>query len=180
MILNHLKIDFENVEIEKADWGTMKASNKAGELGFLPMVSMKGKDYQCTGPILRQIGANHGLYNLKNAGEMYRADSACDVFFDVFGAVAKINFAPNPDAQKAALESLMGTVLPNTFKFLENRFTKLNCAYVSGSDKLCYADFTWASFMCTIAHNTNFPFSAGILQQMEMYPKTKEYLKRME
>ena len=119
------------------------------------------------------------MYNLKNPAEMYRADSAADVFFDVFNGIAKINFAPNPEAQKAALDSLMGSLLPNTFKFLENRLSKLNCAYVSG-DKLCYADFCWASFMCTIARNANFPFSGGVMQMIDMHPKTKEYLMRME
>lgn len=44
---------------------------------------------------MRQIGAVHGLYNLQSPGEMYRADSAADAFFDVFNAIAKINFAPN-------------------------------------------------------------------------------------
>jgi len=133
MLLNYLKKDFDNVEVEKPDWSAKQANGTAGEFGFLPMLTMGPKDYQCTAPILRQIGANNGLYNLKNPVEMYRADSACDTFFDVFGAVAKINFAPNPEAQKAALESLMGTVVPNTFKFLENRLTKLNIAYVSGN-----------------------------------------------
>lgn len=45
MLLSHLKMDFENVEVEKPDWATRQANGNAGEFGFLPMVSMKGKDY---------------------------------------------------------------------------------------------------------------------------------------
>ena len=110
---------------------------------------------------------------------MYRADSACDVFFDIFNQVGKINFSPTDEAKKAALDQLMNQIIPNSFKFLENRLSKLNIKYVS-ADNLCYADFCWASFMVTVALNSNFPFSGGIQQQMAMYPKTKQYLERMK
>jgi len=92
---------------------------------------------------------------------MYRADSGCDVYQDILSQVGKINFAPTDEAKKAALDQLMNQIIPNSFKFLENRFSKLNIKYVS-SDNLCYADFCWASFMVTIALNSNFPFSGGI------------------
>jgi len=92
---------------------------------------------------------------------MYRADSASEVFFDLWGQVAKINAAPTDLVKMAALDALMTQILPKSLQFLENRLKKLNIRYVSGNN-LCYADFCWASFMVTIALNSNFSFSGGI------------------
>jgi len=116
------------------------------------------------------MGAKHGLYNLTNQAEMYRADSACDVYFDVFDQVAATNFAKTEEAKKKNLDALLNNVIPKTYKFLEKRLTSLNVKYVSGNN-LCYADFCWASFMVTIASNANFPFSGELMAQLAMYPK---------
>lgn len=125
------------------------------------------------------MGAKHGLYNLTNQAEMYRADSACDVYFDVFDQVAATNFAKTEEAKKKNLDALLNNVIPKTYKFLEKRLTSLNVKYVSGNN-LCYADFCWASFMVTIASNANFPFSGELMAQLAMYPKTKQYLETMQ
>lgn len=69
----------------------------------------------------------------------------------------------------------MGTVIPNTYKFLEKRLTALNATYVTGAN-LSYADFCWASFYTNIATNANFPFSPMLVQMLEMFPNTKKYL----
>jgi len=110
---------------------------------------------------MRWIGAENGLYNLKDPDEMYRADSASEVYFDIFSQVAKINFAPTDLVKMAALDALMTQILPKSLQFLENRLKKLNIRYISGNN-LCYADFCWASFMVTVALNSNLSFSGGI------------------
>jgi len=125
------------------------------------------------------MGAKHGLYNLSNPAEMYRADSACDVYFDVFGQVAATNFASTEEAKKKNLDLLLKSLIPNTYKFIEKRLTTLNVKYISGNN-LCYADFCWASFMATIASNANFPFSGELMAQLASYPKTKQYLETMQ
>jgi len=48
MMFHHLKLDHENVDVTKTEWTSKVAKGEAGEFGFLPMVQVGDKKWQCT------------------------------------------------------------------------------------------------------------------------------------
>jgi len=41
-------LDYENIELTKEKWDQAVAKGDAGEFGFLPMIKVGDKTYQCT------------------------------------------------------------------------------------------------------------------------------------
>lgn len=178
MMLMTAGMPVENIDVQMQDWPSMKMSPDAGEFGYLPIVvAPNGKIYQGTNNVMRGFGMKLGLYNLKSPMEMYKADSAADAFIDFFDAVAKCMKDPTDEGKKKGVETLLTTVAPNTFKFIERRLA--GHKFIS-ADKLCYADYSMASLYCDMVLNVNFPFAPALQKMVDAHPRTKAYFITMQ
>ena len=157
MLLSFKGIPYVNEYIKRPDWPALR---ETVEFHGLPYVEVNGMKLGQTNAVLREAGAKYGLYDLNNSKEMYMADSAADIYNDIFGGLASCVLGGGTEEEKMAkVQALFAGLLTKSFVFLENRLTKTKWTYIGASDHLTYADFMWAAFYCNTVVNKTFPLS---------------------
>ena len=76
MLLNHAKIEFEDVRIPVSEYGKLKEHELADKFEFkqVPVLEMNGKFYSQSHSILRMLGRLHGYYP-EDPFEAWKVDS---------------------------------------------------------------------------------------------------------
>eukprot|EP00351_Strombidinopsis_sp_SopsisLIS2011_P003679 CAMPEP_0116876892 /NCGR_PEP_ID=MMETSP0463-20121206/8750_1 /TAXON_ID=181622 /ORGANISM="Strombidinopsis sp, Strain SopsisLIS2011" /LENGTH=202 /DNA_ID=CAMNT_0004523783 /DNA_START=28 /DNA_END=636 /DNA_ORIENTATION=- len=143
MILTHAKVEFEDVRLNKEQFGEMVASGKL-EFNQVPAFEMEdGKVLTQGVSILRYLGAKHGYYPT-DALKAWEADSMIDAMSDFNNTMRKIMFAPNEEAKAAAQKEFAEVHAPTFFTRAEKRLAGQK---YFGGDSPNVFDFFFGSFM---------------------------------
>ena len=151
MLLSYKGIPYVNEYVKRPDWPVHR---ETVEFHGLPYLELHGMKLGQTNAVLREVGAKCGLYDLKHPKCMYRADSAADIYNDIFNGLGACVLGGGTEEEKMArVQALFAGPLTKSLVFLENRLTKTKWTYIAASDHLTYADFMWASFYCNTVTN---------------------------
>ena len=83
--------------VTQQEWANRKVAGNGGEFGFLPVLTIEGKEYGQTGAILRMLGSKYGYYDTANA---YNIDSVIELFEEANNNLGKLLFMQGDEEQK--------------------------------------------------------------------------------
>jgi glutathione S-transferase len=122
MVLNHAKIEFEDVRYTREKWAEAKPSGNF-EFGQMPAIEYDGKFYAQSVSILRFLGRKHGYYS-DDAVTAWRIDSTIDAIGDLKTALYKFAWEQDEEKKKEALKNFTENVLPPWLTAIEKRIEK--------------------------------------------------------
>ena len=114
--LNKAGIQFEDISVSQQEWANRKAANNAGEFGFLPTLTIEGKEYGQTGAILRMLGSKYGFYDQQNS---YNIDSVIELFEEGNNCLGKLLFMHDEEMIKAEIGRQIEAVHKPALAFFE-------------------------------------------------------------
>ena len=168
LLLNHAKVDFENVMFGMEDWPNHKPNMPNGQVPCLE--TSDGKKMGQSVSIVRFLGAKYGYYP-KDPMEAYETDALCDAAQDVMAKVYLPIFGP-ADKKEENISLVIDEVMPKFLNMLEPRLG--DSGFVCG-EKLTIADFWIGGFYTNYATNPMCYAPERWAALLEKYPKFKAY-----
>ena len=176
MLLNHAKVEFEDVRIERADWPQYKQDHAAElEWGQMPALYHDGKEINQSISVLKYVGRIYGYYPA-DAYEAWRVDSFHDALSDLFTAMAKARFETDAEKQKEMYGALLATTLPQTLAKFEKRLLANTSQQYLVGDKLTTIDFHMIPLFQMLAFNDKNPMAAVFGSIFDTVPTLKAYV----
>ena len=99
ILLNHAKVDYEDVRITGDTWKTLKPNTKKVPYGQLPVFQIDGMFLAQQNAILRYLGSKYGYYP-ESLEERYKCDAIIDLIGDFSTPIIKNNFGPGTPEEK--------------------------------------------------------------------------------
>ena len=157
------------------EWYARKASGNAGEFGFLPILTIDGKEYGQTGAILRMLGTTFGYYDPENA---YNIDVVVELFEDAITSVGKLMFwAGDEYSKQQEMQKHIDTIHKPALKFFESQLEDHLGPFISG-EKLTIADFCLFAIKRNVWNN---PMYGGAFDSIiNEHECVQHYLKTIE
>ncbi len=116
LLLNHSKVEFEDVRLAREDWPAYKADHSEElEWGQVPALTVEGKTLTQTQSILRYLGKTYGYYPTE-AYDAWRVDSAHEALSDLMNGFARINFEQDAEKKKEQFVGYLTNQIPAFFE----------------------------------------------------------------
>jgi glutathione S-transferase len=177
LLLEDAGVDFEYVRLSAAEWKEEKAKLLANKIRAptMPYITIDGKYYGKTLPLLRLISHKLGKYGGRNEEEAHLVDAYTDIVMDWAGKWAEALFGSNAEE---ALKTYKETTIPEFMNTFEDILSDTEGPYLLGQE-ISYADFALYHLLeddgSAIDASTH-PRLTAFVQAIENRPNIKAYL----
>ena len=128
---------------------------------------------QQLGATMHSLGIRFGYYDTKDWKAARYCDPIVDCWSDIVGGAAGVAFAPDAEAQAAAVEKL-NMITTKFGAYCEKILSHHNGQFIAGN-KMTIADFIMASYIGNFGTNPKNPAHANIQASLDSTPKLKAY-----
>lgn len=173
MLLNHAKIEFEDVRYSREEFPEKKAELNL-EFGQVPMLEVDGKQYTQSFSILRFLGSKHGYYP-SDPYKAYLVDSFLDGLNDLIIKFGGAFNEKDPERQKELFTTCLTQGVPTFLAVVEKRLTDNSSKKSLVGESVSIADFALAGILFSIFYNDANDKSILFRQVLENFPNVKAY-----
>ncbi|CDW78212.1 glutathione s-transferase [Stylonychia lemnae] len=180
MLLNHAKVEFEDIRIKKDDWPAFQLNdNPSLEFKQIPVLQIdNGKVLSQSKAILRYLGNEYGYYP-KDPYEAYLVDSFIDGLSDMIQGMVASKFEPNQEKSKAMVLDWLKNDYPRFLSIYEKRFESQGDSKYAVGNTLTIADFSFCALIFSTILNEQSSVSAFLRGPFEQNPRLNAYAAEM-
>jgi glutathione S-transferase len=177
LLLEDAGLDFEYVRFSAADWKEEKSKLLANKIPdpTMPYLTIDGKYYGKTVPLLRLISHKLNKYQGSNEEEAFLADAYCDIIMDWAGKWAVAMFE---NGKEDAIKTYKETTCADAINTFEAILSDTEGPYLLGKE-VSYADFALYHLLeddGSVIEASAHPHLAAFVQAIENRPNIKAYL----
>jgi glutathione S-transferase len=177
LLLEDAGVDFEYVKYNAAEWKEVKQQLIADKVRgpTMPYLSVDGKYYGKTLPIMRFISHKLGKYEGRNDEENQLLDAYSDAIMDWAFRWAIASFNDPTEEQK---QNYKDNVAANAYKLFEDVLSDTEGPYLLG-ENISYADFVLYHMMeddGSAINAVSQPYLSAFVQAIQSRPNMKKYL----
>jgi glutathione S-transferase len=178
LLLNHAKIDFEDVRLTQEDFAKFKSEGKF-EFGQVPALERDGKVFTQSNAIMRLLGKENGFYP-EDPTQAWRVDSTLDAIDDLGASMLKAKFCPDADKQKELFAELKTKTIPKFLGVIEKRLTENTTRTHVVGDKYTIADFDLGAILVDVFLNDANDHHESLKLAVEAHPALKEFAENFQ
>lgn len=178
LLLEDAGVDFKYVRHNAAGWQEKKKEMLAQNIRAptMPFITLDGKYYGKTVPLMRFISKKLGKYQGENDDEEQLLDSYTDIIMDWAGKWAGAIFGNNEET----LKSYRAEYVPQSHKTWDDILSDVTSGPYLLGDRISYADFALYHILEddneAQVDATSYPHLAAFVQAIQARPNLSKYL----